>query len=54
MVKIIGIENDEILIGQDNKEILAVSSDKLNFISPVIGESVEVYGNGDDIIVSRA
>ncbi|CAM3076882.1 TM2 domain-containing protein [Lactococcus laudensis] len=53
MAEIIGIKENEVLIGLDDKEILSISPDKLNYTFPKVGDSVEVYGSGDNIVVSK-
>ena len=53
MKKIIKIEEEQILLGCSNSnEIITIKKQNLNFM-PQIGDEVEVFGTGDDMVVHK-
>lgn len=53
MSTIIKIEAGNVSIGMDNGEIQDVPIATLNFTNPQIGDKVNVFQNGDNVIVSH-
>ncbi|MEE3362124.1 MAG: TM2 domain-containing protein [Anaerovoracaceae bacterium] len=54
MSRILKVDNGTVVIGTDDGGIENVPFSALNFSAPRVGENVDIYRNGDQVIVSRA
>lgn len=53
MNKIIKIDETTISIGTEDNKILTVPTNAINFEEPKVGDAVTIFGEGDDVIVTR-
>lgn len=54
MKKIIQIDGNNVYIGTETNDILTASLDSVNYANPKVGDVVDVYKNGEDLIIMKA
>ncbi len=54
MKKIIQIDGNSVYIGTETNDILTASLDSVNYANPKVGDIVDVYKNGEDLIIVKA
>lgn len=54
MDKIIKIDGDNVSLGAENGEITVVDMQKIGYDNPKVGDTVKIYGSGDETVVVKA